>query len=393
MHILESYALQQDLKIDRPHLYEKFFPLAVDKYITIDTSSLGTQAMAYDHWQLIVDLIYPKLEPLGISIIQLGEKNCAPLNKCYLAIGQCNFNHKAYVISKSIAHVSTNNETLHIASAYDKKIVTLFPHNCHVSQFKPYWSSLENVKIFQEKVNVRPSYSPVENPKSINKICPEDVASAILSLVGVKTFRPEYKTVHIGKSFKQPRIESSLTHLIDIKKLSVPSLIVRLDLNFNEENLEKQLQVCPCSIITSKPISERILKKYKNNILELVYYIEDDNDPDFIRMVKENSINNLLRTRKTGEDLKDIKLKYLDVGMIQVIENKSSDNFEDLKDKSNLYYKSKHFIIHNNKFYPGTASLKQSRYGGETMNHEPHEIIDDPVFWEEEEHFQFFVKN
>ena len=125
----------------------------------------------------------------------------------------------------------------------------------------------------------------------------------------------------------------------------------------------------------------------------MVYYIEDDNDPDFIRMVKENSINNLLRTRKTGEDLKDIKLKYLDVGMIQVIENKSSDNFEDLKDKSNLYYKSKHFIIHNNKFYPGTASLKQSRYGGETMNHEPHEIIDDPVFWEEEEHFQFFVKN
>ena len=93
---------------------------------------------------------------------------------------------------------------------HEKKIVTLFPHNCHVSQFKPYWSSLENVKIFQEKVNVRPSYSPVENPKSINKICPEDVASAILSLVGVKTFRPEYKTVHIGKSFKQPRIESRI---------------------------------------------------------------------------------------------------------------------------------------------------------------------------------------
>ncbi len=393
MHILESYALQNDLKIDRPNLYEKFFPLATDKYITIDTSNLGTQAMTYDHWQLVVDLIYPKLELMGISIVQLGDKNCTPLTKCYLAIGQCNFNQKAYVIKNSLTHISTNNETSHIASSYDKKMVTLFPHNCYVSQFKPYWSSEENVKIFQEKTQARPSYSPSENPKSINKISPENIASAILNFLGIETFHTEYKTAYIGSSFKQPRIESTLTHLIDVSKLSVPSLIVRLDINFNEENLAKQLQVCPCSVITNRPLSDEILNNYKSKILELVYYIEDDNDPEFINRVKSSSINSLLRTRKTGEDLKDIKLKYLDVGMIQVIKEKSRDDFEDLKDKNNLYYKSKHFIIHNNKFYPGTAALKQSKYGGDTMNHEPHEIIDDPVFWEEEEHFQFFVKN
>ena len=72
MHILESYALQNDLKIDKPHLYEKFFPLAVEKYITIDTSGLGTNAMQYDHWQLVVDLIEPKLKELDIKIIQMG---------------------------------------------------------------------------------------------------------------------------------------------------------------------------------------------------------------------------------------------------------------------------------------------------------------------------------
>ena len=393
MHILESYALQNDLKIDRPHSYEKFFPLAVDKYITIDTSSLGTQAMAYDHWQLIVDLIHPKLQQMGISIIQLGDKGCTPLNKCYMAIGQCNFNQKAYVIKRSLVHSSSNNETLHIASSYDKKIVTLFPYNCYISQFKPYWSCPENVKIFQEKTTERPSYSPSENPKSINRICPEEVASAILDFAGIKTFHAEHKTVQVGSSFKQSRIESTLTHLIDIKKLSVPSLIVRLDLNFNEENLAKQLQVCPCSIITNRPISDEILNNYKNNILELVYYIEDDNDPEFTNRVKSKSINNLLRTRKKGEELQDIKLKYLDVGIIQVIKEKNKNDFKELKDKNNLYYKSKHFIIHNNKFYPGTAAFKHLKHGGDTMNHEPHEIIDDPVFWEEEEHFQFFVKN
>ena len=46
MHVLESYALQNDLKIDRPFVYEKFFPLAIDKFITIDTSNLGTPALS-----------------------------------------------------------------------------------------------------------------------------------------------------------------------------------------------------------------------------------------------------------------------------------------------------------------------------------------------------------
>ena len=74
MHVLESYALQNDLKIDKPFVYEKFFPLAIDKYITIDTSNLGTSALAYDHWQLVVDLIQPKLKEQKIQIIQLGNK-------------------------------------------------------------------------------------------------------------------------------------------------------------------------------------------------------------------------------------------------------------------------------------------------------------------------------
>ena len=59
MHVLESYALQNNLKIDKAAVYEKYFPLAIDKFITIDTSNLGTSALAYDHWQLVVNLIHP----------------------------------------------------------------------------------------------------------------------------------------------------------------------------------------------------------------------------------------------------------------------------------------------------------------------------------------------
>ena len=111
MHLLESYALQNDLKIDRPEIYEKYFPLAVDKFITLDTSALQTGAMVYDHWSLVVAYLYERLKEEGISIVQLGSKDCVQLNGCYQAVGQCDFNQRSYIIKKSLLHLSVNNES------------------------------------------------------------------------------------------------------------------------------------------------------------------------------------------------------------------------------------------------------------------------------------------
>lgn len=392
MHVLESYALQNDLKIDKASVYEKYFPLAVDKFITIDTSNLGTSALAYDHWQLVVDLIHPKLEEQGVKIIQLGNKDCIPLRQCYMTLGQCNFNQKAYVLRKSLVHACPNNESSHIASVYNKKSVVLFSNNCYPSQFLPYWTEKDNLEILKPHSSCKPSFNPNENPKSINAIKPEDVAQKILNLAGIHTFVPEFETVKIGSSFHRPRIESTLTHLLDTKKFGVSSLIIRMDLNFNEDVLRKQLESCECSIITTRPLSDEILNKHHKKIVELVYYIEDDNDPSFIQKVKEKSITYLLRSRKEKEQTSDFKLDYLDYGLVNQMPARSQNDFEELKGLENLYYKSTHFIIHNNKFYPSTAAYSKNIQGGPSMQHDPQPVIDDPLFWEEEEHFHFFVK-
>ena len=394
MHVLESYALQNNFKIDRPFIYEKFFPLAVDKFITIDTSDLGTPALAYDHWQLVVDLIHPKLAEQKIQIIQIGDKKDTPLRNCYMAIGQCNFNQKAYVINKSLAHACPNNESMHVASYFNKKCVALFSGNCFPSQFAPYWSDKENVEILSPPLTKKPTFNPNENPKSINKITPEEVAKRILNFVGIFTFNPELKTLRIGNAFNQKRVESNLTHVLDAEKLGVSSLIVRLDLNFNEEAFEAQLERSPCSVITDRPFSLKILEKYSQKIVELVYYIKDDDiaGVNFISEVREKSINYLLRSRASSEEIKDYKLAYFDYGLIQQICEKNKKDFEELKGKKGLHYKSNHFIIHNNSFYPSSAALLKQIHGTPSMDHEPYPIIDDPLFWEEEEHFHFFVK-
>lgn len=165
-----------------------------------------------------------------------------------------------------------------------------------------------------------------------------------------------------------------------------------MDLNFNEEALRKQLETCPCSVITNRPLSDETLEHYHKRLVELVYYIEDDNDPDFIRKVKEKSINYLLRSRKGEAQTNDFKLNYFDYGLIHKIEEKNLNDFEELKNEKKLYYKSNRFIIHNNSFYPSTASLLRQMHATPSVDHEPHPVIDDPIFWEEEDHFHFFVK-
>lgn len=394
MHVLESYALQNDLKIDKPFVYEKFFPLAVDKFITIDTSNLGTSALVYDHWQHVVNLIQPKLKEQKIKIIQLGNKEDTPLENCYMAVGQCNFNQKAYVINKSLLHVCPNNESMHIASALGKKCVALFSGNCFPSQFAPYWSDEKSVEILSPITTTKPSFDPSETPKSINKIFPEEVALKILNFLGIFTFVPHFKTLRIGNAFNQKRIESNLTHLLDCEKLGVSSLIVRMDLNFNEEALMAQLQASPCSIITNRPFNSEILERYSKKIAELVYYIENDDKAgvDFISKVREKSINYLLRSRAAKDKISDFKLVYFDYGLVHQIRPKKLEDFPELKGKKNLYYKSNHFIIHDSSFYPSSIALLKQVHETPSMEHDPYPVIDEPLFWEEEEHFHIFEK-
>ena len=114
--------------------------------------------------------------------------------------------------------------------------------------------------------------------------------------------------------------------------------------------------------------------------------------PSFIQKVKEKSITYLLRSRKEKEQTSDFKLDYLDYGLVNQMPTRSQSDFEELKGLENLYYKSTHFIIHNNNFYPSTAAYSKNIQGSPSMQHDPQPIIDDPLFWEEEEHFHFFVK-
>ena len=165
MHVLESYALQDNFKIDEPFIYEKYFPMAVQgKYITIDTSS-DDESNKYSHWVMVLDFLAPHLKNLGVTVVQLGNKEDQQIPGCYIAVGQTDNNQKAYVIKNSHLHISANSLSLQIASGYNKRIVALFG-NSYYEQFKPYWSSENDVTVLKGYKS-KPSFNGAENPKSI----------------------------------------------------------------------------------------------------------------------------------------------------------------------------------------------------------------------------------
>lgn len=392
MHVLESYALQDNFKIDEPFIYEKYFPMAVQgKYITIDTSS-DDESNKYSHWVMVLDFLAPYLKNLGVTVVQLGNKEDQQIPGCYIAVGQTDNNQKAYVIKNSHLHISANSLSLQIASGYNKRIVALFG-NSYYEQFKPYWSSENDVTVLKG-YRSKPSFNGAENPKSIDYIHPEKIAAAVLSNLGKPHSFP-FNTLRIGPFYKNRRIESSLSNPIaDIKALGIESLIVRLDYNYNLDNLIKQIEICPCSVITNKTIPEDIILKYKSRIIELIYYLEDDNDPSFVSFCINNGINIGLLSKQDKDKIDSYKINYLDIDKpINIIPKVKWEDIEELRfvKTNKLFYKSNKFLLHNGKAYTSKMAVAVEQ-PVQSFDHSFMQIIDHEDFWEEKDHFYFVEK-
>ena len=74
MHLIERYASACGVKISRPYIYDKYFPLPFDKYITFQPYS-KYDSKNYDYWDEVILLILPYLKALYLHPPwQIGNK-------------------------------------------------------------------------------------------------------------------------------------------------------------------------------------------------------------------------------------------------------------------------------------------------------------------------------
>jgi hypothetical protein len=386
MHLVESFALNTGLQIDKPYIYDKFVPLSFKgRYITLQPYG-KYESRKYDYWDEFMDVISPTLKEENITVVQLGLADERAVHGCYDMRGKTDFNQTAYLIRHADLHVGIDSFGIHFASGLDKKMVGLYC-NMLPDNSGPYWSSKDKAIILQpeRKEGERPSYSPIEVEKSINKITPERVVKSVCKLLDLNPDFP-YKTIRVGKEYHARKVELiPATHIENHEELGVESIIIRMDEYFNEGALQQQLLRCPCSIVTDKPINLNLIKKFKNNINEFVYFIDDAADPKYLDLVKRTGVKLYLLSKLGDEDLNKLKLKFLDVGGIMQKPQYSADNIKELEGKNlkNIYYKSCSFSVFKNNIYQSSVFSEDNPPVENIRNVTPSPVIDDPDFWDQ----------
>jgi hypothetical protein len=338
MHLIERYATACGVKIGKPYIYDTFFPMPVDKYISFQPFS-KYQSKNYDYWEEVIAIILPYLQKENIQLVHIGAKDDKNLNFCVNLCGQTSISQAAYIIKNSIMHIGADSFAAHIASGYGKKIVALYSNN-NINNVKPYWSKDEDVALLSPQINKKPQYSANEFPKSINNIKPEVIAENILKMLNIKhEILP--KTIHIGEEYINKTLEIIPDKPLNPAQINIETVIIRMDYLFNEQVLEFYLQNKKCIILTDKPINEELLKRYKQNIAQVIYFVEKDNNPSFIKSLRKNTIATALVSYLPEEELNKYKLNYMDYGLI--VKRDHSDKLIEVKD--NMYYKSSRIIL------------------------------------------------
>jgi hypothetical protein len=381
MHILEQYALNSGVKIKQPFIYEKFFPLTFDKYISFHPATKPSKT--YDLWQEVINLIFPYLEKNNIKIIQIGEKEDKSYSGAMNLLGLTNINQTAYILKNALLHVGADSFPTHVASYYDKKIVSLYSNN-YISCVKPYFGNPQNQILLEPTRTTKPCFSFHETPKTINKIKPEIIAKNILKLLDIEN-SINIDSIYFGMEYNQPKLELVPNMNIDPRQYNSTNIIVRMDLEFNEQILRNQLKICDCVIFTDKSIDKQLLIDNKSRIAKIIYEIKENNDIDFANFLQFNSIPYQLFTYLKGDSIEKIKLDYID--QEQIIEINA-----DLKTKIkteniyNLFYRSNKKILSNGKIFLSVSSYKKDISAAQNTE----AVIDCPEFWKELENFYIF---
>lgn len=405
MHILESYALNTATKISDPFIYEDFFPLAVDKYITLDSYS-ENDSRDYKYWEDVVSYLVPHLVKKGISIVQLCGSNRNEIKQCYTISGNTTQNQNAYIIKNSLLHLGVDNLNSEMASYYDVNQICLIAAT-HVGTSKPFWGNNKCICLSPER-NGNPTYISNENPKTIDKIKPETIVNKIFDFLKIE--KPlGFETISMGRLYPQ----KSFHFICDAPVLSYDlsgidketDLKIRLDLGKPETNIFidflNRINHNEISVVTNQIFQPEQLLPFKNKI-KIIYLIDENHNSQFVSRLRQLGMKYELATKLPQGELEKLKLEYMDLGLIRTNEELNFDNLEE-SEKENfsnvINYKSSKYIMSKGKFFPSEYALSLNEGEQKWEENKIYESVDidnrstiSDLFWKDSKYFSILKK-
>ena len=399
MHLVESFSLSTGLKIDKPYIYESYIPLptSTSKYISFQPwGKAGVEARRYPYWNEVLDILRPYLNEANMPVIQIGAKDELKAQGALSLLGKTSINQAAYVIKNSSLHLGVDSFGVHMASGFGKKTVGLYS-NMLPSQCGPFFSNKEDVACLSPlKEGEKPSYVFHEDPKTISRIKPEDVARSVLDLLEIEC-KYEFKTVHFGEEYEYKRVEIVPDNFVqNWRDFELDSAIMRMDKSYNEDILLKQLQICPCSIVSRTPINPNLIRSLKERVVELIFYVDDSTDTSYIQELKSTGVKLFLLCDSDKKQYNKIKLNYLDLAPIihrpKITKEKALKKMG-RENADGLYFKSSTSVVTSNGLFSDYAHAALNK--NPVSNHkymEPLPVVDTLEFWEDSERMMFLEK-
>ena len=381
MHLVERYATSCGIKINRPEIYQKYSPIPYNKYIVFNPQNVKNGA-EYDHWQIVISTVFQFLASENIHIIQIGNKDSRKYSNCaFIDEASIDFQNLGYIIKNAELVLGVDGISNHIASSFNKKIVSLY-YNINLENVKPYWGDKSNQKLLYPKTSSKPFYGSNKTHKSINSINPEEVCKSVLDLLNIK-YPQMINTLFIGNNFNNRTLDVIPDGPINMDILKgTANLIVRMDLCFDEAILDNLLSHKKCIIVTKKSINPELIASQKQNILQIVYILDKDNDPNFIKFIKNNNIKYTLISEETDQIIDTFKLKYMDYGLI-FKKNKNQKSFE-LPSNKQVYFRC-------SKVYFSSKGPFNGKYAWLNNLQNSQDVVDNETFWEDLQDLHIFT--
>ena len=348
---------------------------------------ISKPAKTYDYWDDALHLIYKNI-PKNLRIIRIGDKNEPPYEYCINIHGQTNLNNVAYLIKKAKGYLGTDTFSKHVASGFNVPLLAIYSASPSYNSGPYFGDKSRQVIIDSPKNGLKPSYAFNESPKTINNIKPEEIAEKFVKLMGFN-YKNDYKSVHFGNDY----VKRKQFMFVPTSAIHAPPGInpeIRMDFHFNEEILAQELSRRPCYIVTNKPISIELLKRFKKNVAVIVYTLEEENDPQFPKDTRKLGINTFLASYMSKDKVQALKIKYYEIGPIKTVETSNEAKVAELKALPNLHYRSQKLINAGGKFYSSRAAFVAGKE--KLPNNEFEPVIDTDLFWNNMNDFYFVQK-
>lgn len=284
MKLIERYALSAGLKIGAQHLKEDFYPLPFMRYITLHAGS-GMLGKNYPFYAEVMRLIKPHLIAQGIEVVQLGGKDDAPIDGAHHIMGKCTLNQSSYVLHGARLHLGNDSVWGHRAGYLGIPLVQPFGSTDYRNHASYEADPAKTVFLESHRWGRHPTFASQENPPSIALIRPEEIAEAVLRLLGI-AYPPFTRTQFIGLNYLQTIVEVIPNMVPAPDFMSHLPLIVRMDYTHDEAVLQSILQTGRrIHLFARAPINVNLLVAFKGQILSYNHEIDTSCPVDYLQII------------------------------------------------------------------------------------------------------------